>query len=390
MPQSHGQNDQTLIPDLSEFRFAIEWLMNVGVSSPRLATLFGTSAENIRQLKYSAPRHREPSLIAFVPDLDLVPSTNIHRGVGIRSHREILRRSTKASPTLNWLAEQVDTRFESNQQQYQFLRGAHSLLLLKQKLGHVSEGRRLAMAGVLEQKIAWFFVHSGFTRSAVNHASRSLWLLQAAYYRLGRQDDVREFIKALLILSHANLLAGRPTAALQLLDIGRHAADSIGAQPGSDYYRQRGVAFYQLGSTHDDEAKEMFTRSEQQMSRLGEARNEAQAMMTGSRYVSLLHRPDWENALQVLETVEGTFGSRSIETSITRHWTAACGLLTDDDKLRQQAREIIGEAGTTASQFGHQATISKLLSITPELGLSRGLQALWIRKALYQNTFRFK
>ncbi len=390
MPKPGRPNDQTLTPDLGEFRFVIDWLMNVGVSSPRLASLFGTSAENIRRLKYFAPRQLEPSLIAFVPELELIPSTNMHRGMGIRSHREILRRSKKPSPTLNWLTEQIEMQFESNQQQYQFLQGANRLLLLKQKLGHISEGRRLALAGVLEQKISWFLVHSGFARSAISHASKSLWLLQAAYYRLGRGDDVREFVKTALILSHANLLAGRPTAALQLLDIGHHAAESIGAEPGSDYYRQRGVALFQLGSAHDDEAKKSFGHSADQMRRLGEATSEAQVLMTGSRHVSLLHRPDWENGLGVLEAVQSTFGPQSLETSMTRHWAAACGLLTDGGGIRQRARELIEENGTVALRFGHQATISKLLSITPELGLPKGLQALWIRKALYQNAFRFK
>ena len=92
-------DDQSLSPALLEFRFVIDWLMGVGVSSTRLATLFETSPENIRRLRYFAPRQLEPALITFVPELDLVPSTAMHRGIGIRSHREILRRSDKVSPT---------------------------------------------------------------------------------------------------------------------------------------------------------------------------------------------------------------------------------------------------------------------------------------------------
>ena len=390
MPRNRVPDHETITLDLLEFRFAIDWLMTVGVSSPRLATLFGTSPESIRRLKYFAARQLEPSLITFVPEINLIPDTAMHRSMGIRSHKEILRRSEKPTSTLDWLANQIETEFERSCREYRFLEGVKRLSRLKQKLGHISEGRRIALAGVLEQRISWLLVHSGFTRSAIDHASRSLWLLQTAYYRLDRKDDVRQFIKTALIASHANLSAGRPAAALQILDIMRSASESIGAPIGSDFYRQRGVALLQLGAKYDDEARKAFEQSGEQMRRLGEGTSEAQVLMTSARHINFLHRPDWDAALDILAAVQGTFGPDSLETSMTRHWAAACGLLTDDARLRQLSRELVELNKTTAQGFGHQATISKLLSITPELGLSKGLQALWIRKALYQNAFRFK
>jgi hypothetical protein len=364
--------------------------MGVGVSSPRLAALFGTSAGNIRRLRYFASRQLEPPLITFLPDLDLVPSTAMHRSIGIRSHMDILRRADKPSPTLDWLREEIDSRFERHRQQYQFLAGARSLGQLKQRLGHMSESRRIALAGILEQRVSWFLVHSGFTRSAINHASLSLWLLQSAHYRLGTQEEVREFVKSTLIAAHANVLAGRPAAALQILDLMRDASASIGAPLGSDYYRQRGVAFFQLGNKYDNEAKASFAQSERQMRRLGECDSEAQALMTGTRHINLLGKPDWDGALRVMEMAESTFPSDSLEASMTRHWAAACGFLTGDGRIRQQGRELLALNHRAAARFGHQATVSKLLSLTPELGLSRGLEAIWVRKALYQNAFRLK
>ena len=375
---------------LLELRSAIEWLMEVGVSAPRLASLFGTSPENIRRIRYFATRQLEPSLITFAPALETVPDTEMHGGVGIRTHRDILRHSGKPTASLSSLAEETDIIFHRSQADYQFLAGARRLLPLKQKLGHISEARRLAMAGVLEQRISWLLVHSGLVRSAISHASRALWLLQTAYYSQEQKDDVRQFIKAVLIASHANLLASRPTATLQLLDLAEDASETIGAPLGSDFHRQRGVALFQLGGKHDDEAKKCFERSEQQMVKLNEATSDAQILMTAPRHIHLLHKPNSNGAMKVLEAVESTFGSNSLESSMTRHWTAACGLLTDDSQVQQDSRALIEKNWATASSFGHQATISKLLSITAELGLSRGLQAVWVRKALYQNAFRFK
>ena len=75
---------------------------------------------------------------------------------------------------------------------------------------------------------------------------------------------------------------------------------------------------------------------------------------------------------------------------MTRHWAAACGLLTDDNRIRQRASDLLRDNQETAARFGHQATISKLLSMTSELGLPKGLLAVWVRKSLYQNAFRLK
>ena len=337
--------------ELSEYRFVIDWLMSVaGVSSIRLGALFGTSAENIRRLKYFAPRQMEPSLIAFVPDLEMIPATAMHRSVGIRSHRDILRRSEKSSRTTDWLENEIEARFESHRRQYQFLAGAGSLLKLKQKLGHVSEARRMALAGILEQRISWFLVHSGLIRSAIDRASRSLWLLQSSYYRLNSKQTVREFIKASLIASHGNLLACRPAAALQLLDVMVDACRHIGTQPGSDYHRQRGVALFQLGSRHDSEAVDCFEESERQMRKLGEG-GEAQALMTGKRHVSLLQKANFEGTLEVHETAKGTFAPDSLEVSMTGHWAAACGLLTGDSAIRQRAMDLLEANRARAGRF---------------------------------------
>jgi hypothetical protein len=126
------------------------------------------------------------------------------------------------------------------------------------------------------------------------------------------------------------------------------------------------------------------------MRRLGEGSSEAQIRMTGGRHTNLIGKPNWDGAMSVMEIVSDTFLPDSLEASMTRHWAAACGFLTDDGHIRQRAAELLQENQTTATRFGHQATISKLLSITPELGLPKGLQALWVRKSLYQNAFRLK
>jgi hypothetical protein len=246
MTKSEGSSTvseaQIFSPDLLKLPQVIVWLAKVGVSSSRLAKLFNTTPGNMRRVKHFAARkierQEQPSLMTFVPDLELVPATAMHRGVGIRSHKEIVRRSDRRSPTFDWLRQEIDWVFERYSRSYEFGAGAKSLSRLKQKLGHMSDVRRIALAGLLEQKLAWFQVHSGLVRSAISHASQSLWLLQTAHYRLGGRDEVRQFIDSCLIASNANLLANRPYAALQILSLMRSASESISAPLGSGGHEQ--------------------------------------------------------------------------------------------------------------------------------------------------------
>jgi hypothetical protein len=54
----------------------------------------------------------------------------------------------------------------------------------------------------------------------------------------------------------------------------------------------------------------------------------------------------------------------------------------------RQAQDLLEAAAIPAAQFGHQSTIRKLLTITPELGLDDRLRSVWVRRALYENAFR--
>jgi hypothetical protein len=73
---------------------------------------------------------------------------------------------------------------------------------------------------------------------------------------------------------------------------------------------------------------------------------------------------------------------------MTLNWAAACGLSTDSSSAIQKAVELLGAHPGLAPEFGHQSTIRKLLTVTPELGLDSRLRRIWVRRALYENTSR--
>ena len=182
------------------------------------------------------------------------------------------------------------------------------------------------------------------------------------------------------------MLARRPQEAWKTLDVARDAAEAIRAPLGSDHFRQRGVALFQL--REDDRAIGQFERSAEAMEKLNEAKNPVQLLMTGPRHINLLGSVQCDRAQEILHIARQTFGDSSLETSMCIHWSAACGLSTDSPSTMQQTVELLEGPPSPASQFGHQATIRKLLAVTPELGLDARLRQAWVRRALYENAFR--
>jgi hypothetical protein len=155
---------------------------------------------------------------------------------------------------------------------------------------------------------------------------------------------------------------------------------------GSEYYRQYGVALFQKGEY--EAARSHFDKAPVAMRMLGEAQNEAHVLMAGTMQTNLLKPFQWDKALEVLEATRHDFGTHTLEFSVSAHWAAACGLATDSSAAQHRARELLEPSSNVAIRFGHQATIRKLLSITPELDLYPALRYAWIRRALYENAFR--
>jgi hypothetical protein len=123
------------------------------------------------------------------------------------------------------------------------------------------------------------------------------------------------------------------------------------------------------------------------MERLNEATNPAQILMTGARHLGLLTL-DCDQGLDVLSIAGQAFGERSLEASMALHWAAAASLSTDSSLTSQDAADLLNHHPEPPPQIGHQATVRKLLSVTPELNFDWRLRRIWLRRALYENAFR--
>jgi hypothetical protein len=375
---------ERLEPHVSQFGSAFAWLLEKGVSSARLATLFNTTPGNVR---VAALRSRRgiPETPATLTPMGTTLATRLAIDLGVRTDPDEVVRTPARAHNLEILRNEIQECANEFSERYEFLGGARELRRLLPRIGFAGDARRIALRAWLHQKIAWFLVHSGRSGSAAEQSgiARDLW--RVAHQERGSSGYIKGFVQAALIGSHALLLARRPHEAWDVLDLARDAADSIGDPLGSDHFRQRGVALLQL--REDERARKHFEKSAELMEKLNEATVPAQILMTGARHAGLLAL-DCDLGRDVLASVHQAFGEHSLEASMAVHWAAAASLSTDSPSAVQDAADLLNQHAEPAPQFGHQATIRKLLSITPELGFDARLRRLWVRRALYENAFR--
>ncbi len=374
---------------LSQFGPALEWLMKRGVSADRLSSLFATTAENIRVIVFRA-RHAEALEARVQVALDTQPTAALAARLGIRPQFDEVVTTRVSDRKIEWLSAEIDNTFHRYAGAYEFDLGVTALRQLIAQIGYAGNARRIALLAQLHQHMAWLLVHGGRCSSASNEAaiSRDLW--RVAYHGSVSKHDAREyasgFVQAALIGSNAFLMMRRPDDALGILDTAEHAAESIAAPIGSEMHRQRGVALFQAGD--NERAASEFERAAATMERLGEAQTPAQVLMTGARHTNLVRDHDWDRAQKLIAISSASFGEQSLEFSMALHWSCACGLLIDSPAATRQAIELLAAAPPPPSQFGHQATIRKLLAITRDLGFDHRLRAMWVRRALYENAAR--
>lgn len=373
----------SLVPKLSNFGEPLAWLLGKEVPASRLAGIFGTTAENIRVIAFRA-RQAHPFDSPKTPTLDAKPSEDLANRLGIRDHDYVIRTPARQR-SLEWLRNQFEEITRRGTTDYQFLSGIETLRGLLPYIGRAGDARRIALSALLHQQTAWFLVHTGQCASATEQAAIARELWRCAYHESESKEYAAGFIQSALIGSNASLLQRRPHDALAILDVAKDAAEAIGARLGSEPFRQRGVALFQL--REDGRAGPYFERASEAMEKFDEAQRPEQLLMTGVRHTNLLGTPNFDSAQQLVCTARRSFGEQSLEAAMALHWAAGCGLSTDSESAMRQALDLMEAAAQPAPQFGHQFTIRKLLAITPALGLDVRLRPAWVRRALYENAF---
>ncbi len=319
-----------------------------------------------------SPLHEEPDAIAAA-------------SVGVRTQADEVVRTPAKTRRLDELRDDLAEVVRTYSSSYRFLDGIDSLRQFLPRIGYAGDARHIALRAEIHQRMAWFLVHCGRCESAAREAltARSLW--RRAYHESGDRDYGNRFVEAALIGSHALLLIREPQRAWDLLGLAASTADSIRSPIGSDLFRQRGVALFQL--REDERSLRQFKLAVEAMERLKEATHPAQLVMTGARHTAFLSL-DCDKAREVSETAKSCFGESSLEASMALHWAVAASLSTDSPTQVVNAIDLLLKAPELSPQFGHQTTIRKLLTLTPDLGLDDRLRRLWGRRTLNENASR--
>lgn len=357
----------------------IELLRSFGVSAARISNLLDESAANIRQISRRAQFPTRAPLEVPAPP--------------VREARlEEFRLYGKKRQALESLESEVEEIFNEYARAYQFEGGADVLRGLLEVVSAPTNPRRVRLRGRIHHHIAWFNVQQGKARSALEHAKFSMRLSRLAYKNSWDILDLNRYVETALIVSMAAHLAAEghnrsEAHALFVLWLAKQAAETAKNPRGSEHYRQQGSAYFHLG--YEDEAMKNFLKAMQKAREKGEARDENHALMIGNRFLNLLGKtPNWDGAQELLSKVKDTFGKHSLEYAINVNYTTAAAFLTNDSTIEQDALTLLLPNASIIDPFGRQATVFRLLSITPDLKLNPTQKSRWIKQALRANALR--
>jgi hypothetical protein len=357
----------------------IELLRSFGVPASRLASLLGESHANIRQISRRAQFPKALSLEVPAPP---VREAQIEEFL-------LYGQKKKAFEALEWRVEEIASSYASR---YKSAEGAQALKGLLQFVSAPTNPRRIRLQARIHHHIAWFSIQQGKCKSAATHGKFSMSLSRQAYKSSWDRIDLDRYVETSLIVSMASYLSAEggdksELHSMTILWLAKEAAEAAKNPRGSEHFRQRGSALSHLG--FEDDAKKYFLLAMQKAREKNEARDENHVEMIGKRSLNLLGKqPDFDGAQELLSKVEATFGKHSLEYAINVNYTAAAGLLTADPKIAQESQRLLSSNAYLVDPFGRQTTVTKLLCITPELGLSDSYKRRWIRQALRANALR--
>lgn len=384
-------------PRISRFAPSIAWLRRRGISAEDLATLLNAPAATIRSLHFRFERQRLRShrcLPHFEADLrsawKAVEAEQLRRRVGLRNEPDLVAVSPRQSASLERLEQEIQQRFDTAVSTNDYIGGIGELTRLKPYVGFAAHAPRIRLASYLRLRIAWLHAHGGRAWSAMDEAVDAMILAKFAYIESDDSSNLVVLAEAALIGANACQLRQDPEGALRFLAIAEEAKTVSGSrQHDIAYHHQLATAHFQLGPEYDAIASKSFEQAIRNQADHQTDATEVDLLITGTRKTNFIQR-NWDGSngnLSVLDRVSQTCLTGTLQYSMARNWAAACGLATDSPDAHVRALEILTDADTCGT-FGHQGSVTSLLSLTPHLRLSVADRRAWLRHALYANAYQ--
>lgn len=359
--------------ELTRLGGVVDWLDQAGVPLTRIAAVTGTSYANVRTI---LSRHRRRTLRPLRSTRDL----NKWQWVGEPTDRRI---SDQKTHDFDRLRGQICSIVADTWSRSDFEWGIGQLTGLGQYFGHFSHPVMTETLGLQQLHLSFFNVHLGRTRSALAHGHLALRLFENVA-KASSRHPVSSIIEALGAIAHAHLLAQTPRQALALIEQMErlHWQHHVPTLP--EFFRKRGVAYLQLSGSHEGEAKRAFGEAARAPS---SGADPLEHKMMSQRHLNLL-TVDCDHAAELAQEAGDFYGQNALQRSMCVNWYAAAALVTDSKVQYRQALTALENNANLARAFGHQATVTYLLSKTNELPVPLRFRREWVRLALYSNAFR--
>jgi hypothetical protein len=368
---------------------SIRMLRRLNVRATHLASLFKDSAENIRQIDKrassdaSTPGHQvisiRPAIAEFAEEDD-----------------DYWTQMRKSGPL--FLRENSRRRMERLEQQILSMRkrfGQRALepaiRILRKRIPKViraQQGLPLRVKTLLYAELAWYQGHAGYSTSCLEDSNIAMQCAKDGYSSsFADPYYLHQYSGAALTASLALELSHRPQQAIWYLNEAAAAEQAATGEVGSETQRQLATAYLMMGNSYDEQAKKAFAGARKAALKSGA--NDLTLEMTGPRQARLLEPiSGWDDANQLAVMTETQFGYGSLQHRMAVNWAGAVGLLLETSSPTHEAGDRLLPVLEKDLQFGHQATVTELLRITPELKLTGNRLNRWVRFLLYENAFR--
>jgi hypothetical protein len=387
-----------LEPRVADLGPAVMWL-DPHLTTTEIADVFGITETHVRQLRYRAAWQPAKLQVPTKLTAPLIPPADPFASVP-DDLREVLRvrpkedsiavvRNGREKVRLGLLEKQIEQMGVSFWSGVRFGAGLSPLHELLSYVGRPAHPRRIRALARLRQLIAESYVHTGYSRSAIEEGLQSLHLSRVAFDESGDAADLEALAKTALLISQSHLLRQEWALAKRFLDMHQQAHARIRLPLGGEYHRQRGAVAFQCGE--DEIARRWFGEATNVFSETieyGRHKQRYEILTMGQRQTNLLGAVDWDGSQELLEYMLQATPPGGIHTSMSINWTAACGFSIDSSSANQRASELLEMSKDASLGFGHQATVAWLLGLSPRIPAS--LRREWVRFALYFNAFRNK
>jgi hypothetical protein len=376
-----------------EFAPVFHWLHDqAGLSNVEIASAFRIKAGRVRSIRARSATNtevaplpgalsREEGLLNAGP-LIVVPSEELREELGISFEPDYVTVSRRRKEEIAAFEQNIEQEQARYAAEGRFEDGFSRMRRHISRLGQPHSAHLIRMLARLRHHSAWFLVHMGRTRSAIDQARRAMALSAVAFHESDSQIDCMRIAETGLVLSNAYLLRQHPTHSLKVLRMVRMIHQELGKGIGAEYYRQMGTA--QLLLDEDAAAEKSFFSAALATRESGAP--ERTVLLWGSRQASILNRPNWAKAEEVFIASTDGVSKHELAYQMSVHWAVVTALATGEERIVEDAFNLFGDPPPT--HLGHQATIRYLLELTPRLQLSGQVLSSWLRYLMYSNVFR--